>query len=82
MARRRVRSLRDEGLSINEIEFDGRDWERATAETEQAMRDGFDIVYQAVFAYDESCIASAWASITASGVLNSWLTEVNNSVRC
>src|SRR3954454_7588029 len=47
-----LESLRNQGLAIKEIEFDGRDWVRATAETEQAMRDGFGIVYQAVFAND------------------------------
>ncbi|MDP9285031.1 MAG: TM0106 family RecB-like putative nuclease, partial [Actinomycetota bacterium] len=47
-----LESLRAQGFSIKEIEFDPRDWERATAETEQTMRDGFDVVYQAVFAHD------------------------------
>src|SRR5215211_6418019 len=39
--------LEADGLNIARIELDG-DWEAAAAATEQAMRDGADIVYQAV----------------------------------
>ena len=47
-----LETLRGEGNSIAEIEFDGRDWEAAQERTIAAMRDGADVVYQGVFAHD------------------------------
>jgi uncharacterized protein len=40
--------LRSVGRSVAEIDFDDRDWERASRETERAIHDGDDVVYQAV----------------------------------
>ena len=40
--------LQAEGSHVAEIFFDDRDWARAAAETERAIQDGADIVYQAV----------------------------------
>ena len=45
-----LESLRAEGKTIREIELGEHEWERAVAETEQALRDGVDVVYQGVFA--------------------------------
>src|SRR5215213_5640501 len=47
-----LESLRAEGRTIREIELHEHDWPRAVAETEQALRDGVDVVYQGVFADD------------------------------
>ncbi|HZT15683.1 MAG TPA: TM0106 family RecB-like putative nuclease [Gaiellaceae bacterium] len=45
-----VAQLRAEGKTVREITLDGAfDWERAQAETVEAMRTGVDVVYQAVF---------------------------------
>jgi predicted RecB family nuclease len=35
------------GRDVTTIDFDDRDWERAARETEEAIRDGADVVYQA-----------------------------------
>ncbi|MBA2384258.1 MAG: TM0106 family RecB-like putative nuclease, partial [Actinobacteria bacterium] len=45
-------SLRAEGKTIREIELRENEWERAVVETEQALREGVDVVYQGVFAHD------------------------------
>ena len=42
--------LRADGRGIAEISFDDRDWVRAARETEEAIRQGADVVYQAVLA--------------------------------
>jgi predicted RecB family nuclease len=42
-----LQRLRDEGLTVREIDTDDLDWERAARETEDAMRAGPDVVYQA-----------------------------------
>ena len=47
-----LESLRADGHTVTEIEFDERDWEDAQARTIEAMRDGVDVVYQGVFAHD------------------------------
>jgi predicted RecB family nuclease len=44
---RYLRSLRDVGRQIVEISFDDRDWERAAHETDEAIRSGADVVFQA-----------------------------------
>ena len=45
-----LQSLRDTGRTIDEIDLTSDfDWARAARETESAIRDGRDIVYQAVF---------------------------------
>ncbi|HET7129628.1 MAG TPA: TM0106 family RecB-like putative nuclease, partial [Gaiellaceae bacterium] len=45
-----LESLRDAGRSVVEIDFRSDfDWHRAAADTERAIRDGADVVYQAVF---------------------------------
>jgi predicted RecB family nuclease len=44
---RYLRSLRDAGRAIVEIDFDDRDWERAARETDEAIRGGADVVFQA-----------------------------------
>ncbi|MBA2462285.1 MAG: TM0106 family RecB-like putative nuclease, partial [Actinobacteria bacterium] len=46
-----LETLRADGKSIAEIDFDG-DWDAAQARTVAAMRDGADVVYQGVFAHD------------------------------
>jgi len=43
-----LRTLREQGKSIAEIGFD-HDWEAAQERTAAALREGFDVVYQAVF---------------------------------
>jgi predicted RecB family nuclease len=47
---RYLEELRSQGREIVEISFDDRDWERAAHETEDAIRGGADVVYQAVLA--------------------------------
>ncbi len=47
-----LESLRAEGKTIVEIEFEGRDWEEAQARTVAALESGADVVFQAVFAHD------------------------------
>ncbi|MGH9239407.1 MAG: TM0106 family RecB-like putative nuclease [Vicinamibacterales bacterium] len=45
-----LQQLRDRGRQVVEIASDGHvDWERDAARTERAMRDGAEILYQAVF---------------------------------
>ena len=45
--------LRARGLRIIEVELgDELDWERAAAETAEALDDGVDVVYQAVFVHE------------------------------
>jgi predicted RecB family nuclease len=44
-----LESLRAQGEDVREIEFDSNCWDEAQAETLQAMRDGADVVFQAVF---------------------------------
>ena len=39
--------LHAEGRHVTTIDFDDRDWERAARETERAIQDGADVVYQA-----------------------------------
>src|SRR5436305_9646988 len=47
-----VERLRAQGLSIREIEFDDSDFESAARETEAALREGVDVVYQGVLLGD------------------------------
>jgi len=47
-----LESLRAEGKSIVEIDFDDQDWEAAQARTVAAMDSGADVVYQGVFLHD------------------------------
>jgi uncharacterized protein len=45
-----LRRLRSEGKQVVEIAADGQvDWDRDAARTEQAMRDGAEVIYQGVF---------------------------------
>jgi uncharacterized protein len=46
-ARHLNRLLSDKGQAVTQILFDDRDWERAARETEEAIRAGADVVYQA-----------------------------------
>src|SRR5688500_6728677 len=48
-----LRELYARGLGVHDVELgDELDWERASAETEQALADGVDVVYQGVFVHD------------------------------
>src|ERR671931_2514490 len=42
-----LRRLLDSGRDVTTIDFSDRDWERAARETEEAIRSGADVVYQA-----------------------------------
>ena len=45
---RYLRQLVGRGRRVRQIGFEDRDWERAARETEEAIREGVDVVYQAV----------------------------------
>ncbi len=47
-----LESLRADGKTIVEIDFDDLDWDAAQGRTVEAMRAGADVVYQGVFAHD------------------------------
>jgi uncharacterized protein len=47
---RYLERLRADGREVVEIPFDDRDWERAARATEEAIRSGVEVVYQAVLA--------------------------------
>jgi predicted RecB family nuclease len=47
-----LESLRAQGKSIQEIDFDDRDWDAAQARTVAAMESGVDVVFQGVFAHN------------------------------
>jgi uncharacterized protein len=48
---RYLQRLRDEGRDVVAISFDDRDWLRAARETEDAIRGGADVIYQACLAH-------------------------------
>jgi predicted RecB family nuclease len=48
--RRYLAQLLADGRDVTTIDFDDRDWSRAARETEQAIRGGADVVYQACLA--------------------------------
>ncbi|MDX6618448.1 MAG: hypothetical protein QOK36_834, partial [Gaiellales bacterium] len=45
------RQLEADGRTVVEVEFDGSDWAAAAARTEELMRAGADVIYQAPFAF-------------------------------
>jgi predicted RecB family nuclease len=48
---RYLEQLRAKGRDVLEIDFEDRDWERAAAATEDAIRQGADVVYQAALVH-------------------------------
>ena len=62
-----LETLCAEGKTITEIEFDGRDWEAAQAQTVAAMRSAADGAYEGVFASDRRP-APVYPSHSAAGV--------------
>src|SRR5439155_3788390 len=48
--RRYLAQLLEDGRDVTTIDFDDRDWARAATETEEAIRRGADVVYQACLA--------------------------------
>src|SRR5579885_370544 len=72
-----VAQLRAEGKTVREITLDGAfDWERAPAETVEAMRTGVDDVYQAVFVDgDWRGVADFLLRVDAPSELGCWSYE-------
>jgi predicted RecB family nuclease len=60
-------SLLADGLGVVTISFDDRDWVRAARETEEAIRAGADVVYQARLAQDNWRGAADFVVRTADG---------------
>lgn len=72
-----VAQLRKEGKTVREIMLESRlDWERARAETVEAMGEGVDVVYQAVFVDDDwRGVADFLLRVETPSALGQWSYE-------
>jgi predicted RecB family nuclease len=71
-----LQRLQDEGNTVREIDTDDLDWERAARETEDAMRVGADVVYQAVLVGDRwRGVADFLMRIDTPSELGAWSYE-------
>jgi predicted RecB family nuclease len=72
-----LRRLKDEGRGVAEISLEpDLDWERAARETEEAMREGVDVVYQAALVgQDWRGVADFLMRVEARSELGAWSYE-------